>query len=85
MEYKNIRFVEIKEGVDIPEPRDLTPDEEAAILRKAKAEFDPIKSEAEFADLLRQHEQGLLVSGEELLKWIDELEASGGESHKESV
>jgi hypothetical protein len=85
MEFKDIRFLEIKEGVKIPEPRDLTPEEESAILHKAKTEFDPLITEAECEELLRQSEQGLLISGDELLRIIDELEGVEEKSHKESA
>jgi hypothetical protein len=85
MEFKHIEFLEIKEGVQIPEPRDLTPEEEAAILHKAATEFDPLITEAECEELLRQSDQGLLVSGEEVLRIINELEAMEEKPRKESA
>jgi hypothetical protein len=85
MEPKKFRLVEITVGVPIPVPRDLTPAEEAAILSQAKADFDPVASEAECRELLRLRDQGRLVSGEELLATLDELEALYRQDDKESA
>ncbi len=85
MDPNKIRFTEIKEGITIPVPRELSPEEEAAILAQAKAQFDPVASEAEWKELLRQREQGLLVSGEEVLAMLDELEALELKKRKESA
>jgi hypothetical protein len=82
MDPKKYKFTRIKDGIPIPVPRDLTKEEEMAILAQARMEFDPVASEAECRELLRQREQGLLVSAEELL---DQLESLDGKSHRESA
>ena len=46
----------------------LTPEEEAVILAKYKAEIDPIAAEAEYRELLEQRERGELVSMEQVLR-----------------
>jgi hypothetical protein len=82
MATKKYRFLDIddaiKEGVPIPTPVDLTPEEEAAILAQAKAEYDEAASETELVELLRQRELGLLV----LEKEINELVRLHQENHE---
>jgi hypothetical protein len=80
---KEYRFLEIKEGVSIPTPRDLTPEEEAAILAEDRAEFDEAACEAELIELLRQRELGLLVSGDDLEGKIDKVTALDEETGRE--
>jgi hypothetical protein len=72
MEPKKYHFMEIKKGISIPIPRELTPEEEAAILAQAKEEFADLCSEKEWEELLRQRELGQLVSGEELLEKLEQ-------------
>jgi hypothetical protein len=48
----------------------LTPEEKIAMVRRAKELCESV-TEEEWRELLRQHEQGLLVSVDE--KWIDEI------------
>ena len=83
MEPNKFKFLEIKDVVNIPIPRELTKEEETAILAQARMEFDSATSEQEWKDLLRQREQGLLVSGEELLKKLDAMEALNRPYHEE--
>jgi hypothetical protein len=83
MTSKKYEFLEIKEGVTIPTPRDLTPEEEAAILAQLKEEFDEATCEAELKELLRQQELGLLVPADELEKEINELAAQYEEKNRE--
>jgi len=57
MEFKLIDITQIKKPFTFPEPRDLTPEEEAAIIARCKAEIDPVQMEEEFKELLAQHER----------------------------
>jgi hypothetical protein len=65
------------------DPKELTQAEEAAIIARAKAEFDPLAAEAEFKELLVQYEQGLLISGDEVLARVDELIKKYEQEHEE--
>lgn len=67
----DFRLVDITETPPLPETRVLTPEEEAAIIARCKAETDPLQLEAEFRDLFAQHERGELVDADELLRQID--------------
>jgi hypothetical protein len=83
--YRFLDIEDIKNGVPFPEPKELTAEEEAEILAQAKEKIDPMLGEAEFAELLRQHELGLLVSGDELLAMLDELEPADDKPQEESA
>jgi hypothetical protein len=48
--------------------KSLTPEEEAAILAKHKAEFGPIAVEADYRELLEQRERGELKPMEQVLR-----------------
>lgn len=72
------RLVPIGEGVVVPVPTELSPEEEAAILSAAKAEFDPIASEAECRELVGQLQQGRLVSAEDMLRTMERIEKFHG-------
>jgi hypothetical protein len=61
----NFKLIDIADAKFFPEPRVLTPEEEAAIIAQCKAEIDPVQLELEFRDLLAQHERGELVDVEE--------------------
>jgi hypothetical protein len=45
----------------------LTGKEEAAILAKIKADYDPVAAEAELRELLAQRERGELISADEFM------------------
>jgi hypothetical protein len=51
-----------------------TPEQEAAILAKIKAEYDPVADEAEFREALRHLEEGPVYSADDILAMIDEME-----------
>ncbi|MCI0684399.1 MAG: hypothetical protein L0Y71_19990 [Gemmataceae bacterium] len=70
MNIKLIDITQINGPIDIPEPRDLTPEEEAAIIARYKAERDPEQMEAEYKELLEQFHRGELVDATELLREI---------------
>ena len=71
MEFKLTDITEIKKPFTFPDPRVLTPEEEAAIIARCKAEMDPVQMEAELKELLAQHERGELVDADELLREIE--------------
>jgi len=60
----------------------LTAEEKIALVRRAKERCESV-TEEDWAELLRQHEQGLLVSGDEAEKIIDEIFEA--HEHKESA
>ncbi len=70
MKVKLIDISQINGPIDIPEPRVLTPEEEAAIIAQYKAERDPVQMEAEYKELLEQFHRGELVDATELLREI---------------
>lgn len=74
-----LRLREHKAGMPVPRPRELSAEEVAQIVEQFKAQFDPVACEAEFAELLRQHESGRLESADALLA---ELEAEAGEQER---
>jgi hypothetical protein len=73
MDFKLVDITEIKGPFTFPEPRVLTPQEEAQIIAQCKAEIDadPARVEAELRELLQQYERGELVDAEELLREIE--------------
>jgi len=71
MEFKFIDITKIKGPFEWPESRELTPDEEAELIKQYKAQIDPAEMEAEFKELLAQYERGELVDAEDLLREID--------------
>jgi hypothetical protein len=71
MKYKFIDITEIKGPIDWPEPRNLTPEEEAELIAQYKAQIDPVQLEAECRQLLEQYERGELVDADELLRDIE--------------
>ena len=48
-------------------------DQEKAAIARAKAEFDPVQEEAEYRELMRQYEEGKLLSGEEVREWLEKV------------
>ena len=72
---KPILFIDIGEGISIPVPRELKPEEEAAIIAQYKAKLDLRKLESECKELLEQLEKGTLVSAEEVLRELEEMDA----------
>jgi len=85
MTQKRIHFMHIEQGVPIPMPRDLSPEEQAAILAQAREEFDFAVGEAQYCELLHQRDLGLLVSSDNLLKRLEELVSLAGRDQKESA
>ena len=67
------KLVDITQMKTIPPPRVLTPEDEAEIIARCKAEIEanPASAEAECRQLLEQYERGELVDAEALLKQIE--------------
>lgn len=53
------------------EPREATPEEEAEIIKQYKAQLDYAEMEAEYVNIMAQHERGELMDAEELLREIE--------------
>ena len=87
MATRKFRLVEIKPGAPLPElfTGELTPEEEAEILKMAKEAYDPVAGEAELKELLRQRELGLLVSDEELFRDLEAAVAADRQAGEKST
>jgi hypothetical protein len=48
----------------------LTREEEAAILAKFKADYDPVAAEAQYRELVAQRERGELIPLEQVLRGL---------------
>jgi hypothetical protein len=74
MSREKYRYVPINDDLEIPVPVDATPQEEAEIVARFKKENPPEKLAAELEEwwqLLRDHEEGKTITGEELLARLE--------------
>jgi hypothetical protein len=69
-----IKFIDISEATSIPAVRDLTPEEEAAIIAEYKAERTPEALDADYHDFDKQFAEG--VPAEQLLQELEEDSAT---------
>jgi hypothetical protein len=69
-----IKFIDISEATSIPALRNLTPEEEAAIIAEYKATRTPEALEADYADFEKQFAEG--VPAEQLLRELEEGSAT---------
>jgi hypothetical protein len=76
MEKKKYTFIEPSKATTFPDPRTLTSEEEAEILKAYIEQIDPAELEAECQEALRLMELGQLVSMEQVLEEIKHEETS---------
>ncbi len=68
------RLIKLSEAVSFPVPRELTPEEEAAILAEYKAERTPEALDADYQDFEKQFAEG--VPAEQFLQELEEGSAT---------
>jgi DNA polymerase III delta prime subunit len=71
MNITDCRFVRLTNNIEIPVPKNCTPEEELALVAKYMAENDIAELEKEAQDLARAIEEGDMVSVDELLRILD--------------
>lgn len=74
MEYK---FVSISDSVQVPVPTGLTSDEEAKYIADKIAYVDFVRLEDECVELVKQWEDGKLISFDNLLNELEHEDADG--------
>jgi hypothetical protein len=70
MKYQFIDLGKHKGPIPWGEARELTPEEEVEIIAQYKASINFEEMEAEYMELMRQHERGELIDAEDLLRQI---------------